>query len=65
MDMRSFALNFEVNAVIYNSDVTEELESQFLEDIDKCSELTKYDYVRRSMIIRIKEQVSRLLSPLL
>ena len=65
MDIRSFDLDFEVNAVIYSPEVTMELEKIFLDDLTKCSEITKYDYAKRSMIIRIKEQVSRLLAPLM
>lgn len=65
MDMRSFKYNFEVNAVIYDRNVTEELEKIFLKDIGRSEELTKYAYDERGVGIRLKEQVSRLLSPLL
>lgn len=65
MDMRSFALNFEVNGVIYNADVTNKLETQFLEDLNNCKELTKYNYDRRGLIVRFKEQISRLFAPLM
>lgn len=33
MDIRSFELNFEVNAVIYDEETTKELENIFLEDL--------------------------------
>ena len=65
MDMRSFYLNFEVNAVIYSSEVTKKLEDIFLKDLGKSTEITPYDYSQRNLIIRLKEQVSRLLSPIL
>ena len=65
MDMRSFYLNFEVNAVIYSSEATRQLEDIFLKDLGKSTEITKYDYSQRNLMIRIKEQVSRLLAPLL
>jgi len=65
MDVRSFKLNFEVNAMIYDAEVTKELEHIFLNDIGKSEELTLYDYRQRSFKVRAKEQVSRLLSPLL
>lgn len=65
MDMRSFYLNFEVNAVLYSSEITKKLESIFLKDLGKCTEITPYDYSRRKLSIRLKEQVSRLLSPLM
>lgn len=65
MDIRSFELNFEVNAVIYDEEVTQKLEDAFLNDLPYCKEITKEIYSQRSMTVRIKEQCSRLLSPLL
>lgn len=65
MDIRSFELNFEVNAVIFDEETTQELENIFLEDLNCCREITMDIYRRRSLIIRAKEQCSRLLSPLL
>jgi len=65
MDNRSFFLNFEVNAVIYSSKVGQELTNIFLTDIQKSTEITKYDYSRRNLLVRFKEQVSRLLGPVL
>ncbi|MFP4697180.1 MAG: cardiolipin synthase [Eubacteriales bacterium] len=65
LDIRSFRLNFEVNALIYNANTTEELEEIFLEDINKSTEITKYLYNKRSLVVKIKESISRLLSPVL
>ncbi len=65
MDIRSFELNFEVNAVIYDEETTQRLEELFLEDLKVCREITPEIYEERSLLIRIKEQGSRLLSPLL
>jgi len=65
MDNRSFFLNFEVNAVIYSSKVGQKLTDIFLTDLQKSTEITKYDYSRRSLMVRFKEQVSRLLGPVL
>lgn len=65
MDIRSFKLNFEVNAVIYNKDVTGQLERLFEEDIKDSTQITTLEYAKRSRIIRFKEQVCRLLSPIM
>ena len=65
MDIRSFHLNFEVNATIYSREVTEKLEKAFLQDLEACTRITSMLYAKRSLWIRIKEQVSRMLSPLL
>lgn len=65
MDIRSFALNFEVNAVIYSARVTRQLEAAFRNDMEKSTLVTRKMYRNRGMVIRVKEQVSRLLSPVL
>ncbi len=65
MDIRSFELNFEVNAVLYSESTVQKLENIFENDITKCTQVTKSFYEQRSMVIRMKEQFSRLLSPLL
>ena len=65
MDIRSFQLNFEVNAVIYDERTTERLEDVFLKDLPRCREITLDDYNERGLLIRFKEQCCRLLSPLL
>ncbi len=65
MDIRSFALNFEVNAVVFDEKKAKEMTDIFKEDIKKSTLITKDKYAGRSLYIRLKEQVSRLLSPLL
>lgn len=65
MDIRSFALNFEVNAVIYDEETTIKLEQAFLDDLPYCREVTWEDYQKRKLLVRVKEQFCRLLSPLL
>lgn len=65
MDIRSFELNFEVNAVIYDEKTTKKMEDIFREDLNQCRELTKESYAVRPLWIRLKEQCCRLLSPLL
>lgn len=65
MDIRSFELNFEVNATIFDEQTTEHLEEIFIEDLANCKEITLEEYKQRALMIRIKEQFSRLLSPLL
>ncbi len=62
MDVRSFRLNFEVNATIYSPETTAKLEKIFEEDLAYCTEITRERYARRSVAIRIKEQFSRMFS---
>lgn len=65
MDIRSFQLNFEVNAVIYSEREALKMEEKFQEDLRHCRQITRDVYARRNLIIRIKEQFCRLLSPVL
>ncbi len=64
-DNRSFKMNFEVNAFLYEPDVVKKLEQYFLRDLEDCWEMTKENYGRRPIPIRFKESVARLISPLL
>ncbi|CAM4138993.1 cardiolipin synthase [Lederbergia lenta] len=65
IDVRSFRLNFEVNAFLYDEELVGELVEIFSNDMDRSSELTLEEYLKRPMFIRFKESVSRLLSPIL
>ncbi|MEL7655442.1 MAG: cardiolipin synthase [Bacillota bacterium] len=64
-DIRSFRLNFEANAFIYDAAEVYKLEAIFETDLMRSHELTKHLYRNRSMVIKFKESVSRLLSDLL
>lgn len=65
IDVRSFRLNFEVNAFIYDEEVSKELTESFKEDVQLSTNLTTEDYRNRAMKIKLKESISRLLSPIL
>ncbi|KHL94104.1 phospholipase D [Paenibacillus sp. IHB B 3415] len=65
IDSRSFRLNFEVNAIVYDRQVAAQLEDLFLQDSRLSSELTPERYKERSLMIKLKEGISRLLSPIL
>ncbi|MBT2690327.1 cardiolipin synthase [Bacillus sp. ISL-47] len=65
IDVRSFRLNFEVNAFIYDREVSRNLTESFKEDIQLSRKLTAEDYSKRALKIKLKESVSRLLSPIL
>ena len=65
MDYRSFNINFEVNALIYNKGVSNELKDIFLEDINDCEKLELESWQNRSKRTKIIEALARLLAPLL
>jgi len=64
-DIRSFKLNFEVNAFIYDVDISENLQQAFDKDLELCLTLTLEQYNNRSSMIKFKESISRLLTPVL
>lgn len=65
MDFRSLETNFEVNAMIYNEEVAQELELQFLGDLKQSRQLIAEEWEQRSKIEKAKESFARLLSPML
>lgn len=65
IDVRSFRLNFEVNAFIYSSRLSKQLAESFTYDLTLSKQLTLEDYNKRSYLIRFKESISRLLTPIL
>ncbi|RDW22339.1 cardiolipin synthase [Oceanobacillus arenosus] len=65
IDVRSFRLNFEVNAFIYDENTAESLALAFQDDIRLSTQMTRKLYERRSLGIRFKESISRLISPVL
>ncbi|WP_110927891.1 cardiolipin synthase [Bacillus massiliglaciei] len=65
IDVRSFKLNFEVNAFIYDQEIARNLSQIFHEDVGLSKQLTLEQYKKRPRWIRIKESLARLLSPIL
>ncbi|MFB7142105.1 cardiolipin synthase [Gottfriedia sp. NPDC056225] len=65
IDTRSFKLNFEINAIVYSEKESSNLQNLFLSDCKYSSELTLEKYQARTIFIKIKEAISRLLSPIL
>lgn len=65
MDIRSFKLNFEINAFIYGVKNCYRFLEIFETDLDSSKEITAEAYKNRSFKIKFKEAISRLFSPLL
>ncbi|MEI5906536.1 cardiolipin synthase [Bacillus spongiae] len=65
MDMRSFHLNFEVNAFLYGTNSTVTLVKEYERDLLHSYELKNEQFSKRHLGYRILESTSRLLSPLL
>lgn len=65
IDIRSFELNYEINAVIYDDDLTMEVDDAFNEDIESSTELTLDKYENSSFFSKFLEAFMRLFSELL
>jgi cardiolipin synthase len=65
MDIRSFSINYEVNAVIYDRKTAEQLANDFRRDMTSCVEFSLADYNRRNVFSRFYDSLARLTSPLL
>lgn len=65
MDVRSFDLNFEVNAFMFDKTITQRLERDFFKDLESSVEITQEWYDRRRGWFKVKEAVARLISPML
>lgn len=64
-DIRSFKLNFEVNAFIYDAKIAEQLTAAFDEDLKHSQLLTPALIKSQGHWLRFKQYFSRLLSPVL
>jgi cardiolipin synthase A/B len=65
MDMRSFHLNFEVNAFLYRTESMVQLVADFIKDLESATQIEWEFFKKRPIITRVIESTSRLLSPLL
>ena len=65
LDIRSFSINYELNAVIYDARLARELEAAFERDLEGCRMFDPDEYERRPVPSRLRDSAARLLSPLL
>ena len=65
LDIRSFELNFEANAFIYDEKFAKQLTNDFNKDIKNSTELTIEDIKQQGFWLNLKQQFSRLLTPIL
>ncbi len=65
MDYRSFDLNFEANAMIYDTAIAEALRVQFYKDLDDSEQIDPVQWRQRSRLQKFKERLVRLAAPLM
>ena len=65
MDYRSFDLNFEVNAIVYDEATANELADVFFEDIEDAEKMDQEKWESRSTMKKLWQKTARMVSPLL
>lgn len=65
MDFRSFDLNFEVNAIVYDMTTANELAGIFFEDIKGAEKIDELKWKHRPILKQLWQKTARLVSPLL
>jgi len=64
-DIRSFSINYEAMAVLYDTEISRELATDFENDLKFCEPLTWEDYQTYPLWRRLLNSATRLASPLL
>ena len=62
MDLWSFSINDEVNAVILNREFAMEMEKMFAADLAESDEIAWEEWEKRSLFSRLREQLAHLIS---
>lgn len=65
MDYRSFNINFEINALVYNEEIAKIVRNSFEEDLKGSKQIKAEDWENRKLIQKLKESFCRLWAPLL
>lgn len=65
MDIRSFKLNYEVNSVFYDEELSRQLNFQFAEDMKHCREITLEEVQSLSLFKQFRNSFCRIFSPLM
>ena len=65
MDHRSFDLNFEVNAIIYDLPFASQMRKVFFDDIKDAKKIDPELWYKRSAYEQLPEKIARLFSPIM
>lgn len=65
MDIRSFALNFEINAFIYDQDFASRHADWFEQDLKNCEEIDLHWFETRSLFSKAAYKLAQLFAPLM
>ncbi|HSB92289.1 MAG TPA: phospholipase D-like domain-containing protein, partial [Flavitalea sp.] len=65
MDFRSFELNFEVNAIVYDKELAGEMVTAFENDLKDSTKINRKEWQNRPVSTMLIEKTARLMSPVL
>lgn len=65
MDLRSLEQNFEVSMIIYDKQVVQVIEQDFIDDLTLCNEISLEKWSSRKRMDQVKESFCRLFTPIL
>lgn len=65
MDMRSFHLNFEVNALLVQTESVAKIVENFERDLKSTTRIESTVFMKKRLLVRLMESAARLMSPLL
>lgn len=65
MDHRSFDLNFEVNAIVYDAEFANDLRTTFMNDLQDSVKIDPEEWENRPVYIKLVHKIARLVSPML
>ncbi len=65
MDHRSFELNFEVNAIVYDKPFAEQMRKVFFDDLREAEKINPKAWSQRSGYEQFPEKIARLFSPIM
>lgn len=65
LDYRSFFLNFEITAIVEDTDLNSKLEDAFLQDLKDCTEMTYEHMIKRPLWRQIVSRAVSLMAPML
>lgn len=65
MDIRSFYLHYEINAVLYDSQSAMNFRCEFEKSIDFSHKITLQEYTKQHIFIKLRNSLCRLVAPIL
>ena len=64
-DMRSFEINYEVNTVYYNSEISRDMKKQFLKDLEYCEKIEEEKFIKLSFRKKLRNSIFKVFSPIM